>query len=134
MGCPRDEVLADLADGRLGADSLGELHQHVDACAACRKVVAALARRTAPGARIVELMLPVARALARAHGDGIVHRDLKPDNIFLTTSGVTKVLDFGIAKLRDDESAARDAPPAPPSSADPQLTREGSIMGTPAYM
>ena len=45
-------------------------------------------RRTRmPASRVVELMLPVARALARAHELGIVHRDLKPENVFVTERG-----------------------------------------------
>jgi serine/threonine protein kinase len=53
--------------------------------------------------RAVELMVPVVRALVRANQFGIIHRDLKPDNIFVTNTGVVKVLDFGIAKLLFDE-------------------------------
>ncbi len=49
--------------------------------------------------RALELMLPVVRALAYAHGRGIVHRDLKPENVMLTRAGTVKVLDFGIAKV-----------------------------------
>ncbi len=56
----------------------------------------------APG-RAVELMVPVVRALACAHQHGIVHRDLKPDNIFVTDAGTVKVLDFGVAKLLQDQ-------------------------------
>jgi hypothetical protein len=59
----------------------------------------------------------IAEALAVAHGKGIIHRDLKPANVMLTKSGV-KVLDFGLAK----------------SSADPDLTEAGGLMGTPAYI
>jgi serine/threonine-protein kinase len=66
---------------------------------------------------IVEQTLAV---LERAHLAGVVHRDLKPDNLFLTTKGELKVLDFGIARLHDAASSKR--------------TQTGMMMGTPAYM
>ncbi len=91
--------------------------------------------------RAVELMVPVVRALAYAHSQGVVHRDLKPDNIFVTDGGITKVLDFGIAKvLQSDEKAPEYAsrPRAPKSSLededDSELTQKGAMMGTLAYM
>jgi eukaryotic-like serine/threonine-protein kinase len=56
-------------------------------------------------------------ALAEAHGKGIVHRDLKPGNIMISKFGI-KVLDFGLAKLGQDET----------------VTAGGMVMGTPAYM
>ncbi|MCX5743636.1 MAG: protein kinase [Proteobacteria bacterium] len=86
-----------------------------------------------PPSRVVELMLPVARALARAHQLGIVHRDLKPENVFVTTAGQVKVLDFGIAKATGlgDGSPRRTAAIGAPSM---QLTGDEGLVGTLPYM
>ena len=73
-------------------------------------------RPPAAAARLVETL---ARAMAEAHRLGVVHRDLKPGNILLTTDGVPKIADFGLAKLLDVESG---------------LTRTDSVMGSPSYM
>jgi WD40 repeat protein len=61
-------------------------------------------------AMCVELMYPVARALASAHELGIVHRDLKPENILVSKDGPVKVVDFGIAAWLDGEERPWDAP------------------------
>ncbi|HMF42685.1 MAG TPA: serine/threonine-protein kinase, partial [Polyangia bacterium] len=86
-------------------------------------------RRTAAGhslapGRAVELMVPVVRALVRAHERGIVHRDLKPENVFVTRGGAVKVLDFGIAALLADATLQSTGPGSTP-------VRMG---GTMAYM
>jgi len=76
----------------------------------------------------LRIAIPLADAVAAAHQKGIVHRDLKPANVVLTSDGRVKVLDFGLAKLRDEQ---------PGSDADMptrELTGEGRIVGTVAYM
>jgi serine/threonine protein kinase len=78
--------------------------------------------RPIPEGALLQLLIGILEALGAAHAQGITHRDLKPDNIFVTTTGRTKILDFGIAKLRPDISGMSDA------------TRTGALLGTPYYM
>jgi serine/threonine-protein kinase len=76
-----------------------------------------------PAIRAVQIMLPIADALAAAHAKGVVHRDVKPDNVFLARdeSGrlQPKLLDFGIALLIESHR---------------KLTLDSSVLGTPDYM
>jgi len=71
---------------------------------------------------VTALTLQLLDVLAAAHEKAIVHRDLKPANLFLTLDGTLKVLDFGIARLRDALGSSEHA------------TRTGTLMGTPAFM
>ncbi|WP_437987849.1 nSTAND1 domain-containing NTPase [Sorangium sp. So ce117] len=86
-----------------------------------------------PG-QVVELMIPVIRALVCAHELGIVHRDLKPENIRVDDAGCIKVLDFGLAK-RIDASVVPSLASAPRALAGGAgQHQQSAIVGTPGYM
>ncbi|HET7506069.1 MAG TPA: protein kinase, partial [Kofleriaceae bacterium] len=80
-----------------------------------------------PPRRALAIAMQVAASLTDAHAHAIIHRDLKPDNVMLQDRGrerdVARVLDFGIAKLRDDTRATQMA-----------MTQQGDMLGTPQYM
>ena len=97
-----------------------------------------LSREIPPGglapSRALELAITIAEALAAAHAGGIVHRDLKPDNIMLGDDGRLRVLDFGLATAELAAGAADRGPDAATVAIDDELTRQGAIVGTVAYM
>jgi len=69
---------------------------------------------------VLDIAIQLLDVLAAAHDRGVVHRDIKPANLFLTRQGQLKVLDFGIARLRDMTAS--------------QATQTGLMLGTPAFM
>jgi len=85
------------------------------------------AKGALPLAESLEIAIPLMEGLATAHESGFIHRDIKPDNIFLTQSEegalFPKIIDFGIAKLKD-----------PDGQGDSVVTRIDAVMGTPLYM
>ena len=97
--------------------------------------------RPRPWTEVVDVFLQAGAGLAAAHAAGLIHRDFKPDNVLLSVDAATdrlraQVADFGLARLGDEL-------PAPPqrgqdlnrsSVLEAQLTRHGTVVGTPAYM
>jgi serine/threonine protein kinase/Tfp pilus assembly protein PilF len=95
-----------------------------------------LSDRIKRGAIPIEEALPIAKqiaeALEEAHEKGIIHRDLKPANIKVTKGGTVKVLDFGLARMREAEGALTNLSNSPTLMTAPSIP--GVIMGTAAYM
>ena len=78
--------------------------------------------------KAIDYARQIAEGLAAAHDRNIVHRDVKPDNLFITSDGRIKILDFGIAKLTQESDDT------PPSIGSPTGTATGKVVGTAAYM
>jgi serine/threonine-protein kinase len=79
----------------------------------------------------VSLFLDVLAAVAHAHSHLIVHRDIKPANIFVTLEGVVKLLDFGIAKLLDDETGSSALTRTSATALTPQYAAPEQLLGQP---
>ena len=94
-------------------------------------LAARLTKGPLPTDQMLRYATEIADALDKAHRKGITHRDLKPGNVMITKAG-TKLLDFGLAKLRDPKTTGLSVSQRPTGSA--SLTGEGTILGTLQYM
>ena len=90
---------------------------------------------------VLAVFIQAGRGLQAAHDAGLVHRDFKPENVLVSVSGQAQVLDFGLAKSTEDGGERPDKPSrsalelaTSQNSLSRELTQQGAVMGTPAYM
>src|SRR5262249_23595773 len=113
-----------------------------------RTLAELLTERPGPAAdltRFLGIFEDVCQTMAYAHASGVIHRDPKPSHLMAGNFGEVQVMDWGLAKVlprggaAEDAKAGRSAPPevqvaTARSESGPDLSRAGSVMGTPAYM
>lgn len=113
--------IARLYESRLHAGQCAYAMEYIDGCHLDDWL-----RTRKPGqAERLRLFVAVCRAVQHAHQRGIIHRDLKPGNIMVTSAGIPKVLDFGLAKILETSEIR---------SIRGEMTQKGAVLGTPQYM
>ncbi len=95
---------------------------------------ALIAGKPMPIQSALRIATEMAEGLAKAHQAGVIHRDLKPDNVIVDSDGHAKILDFGLAKLLEVHAGAGTEELSKLQTISGELTREGKIFGTAAYM
>ncbi|MFA6954780.1 MAG: protein kinase [Thermoanaerobaculia bacterium] len=119
------EVEVPRADGSLSTTSYIAM-ELIDGMTLRQRLV-----ESVPPELLVDWLVEIAEGLAKAHDAGIVHRDLKPENVMIARDGYAKIVDFGLAKLREP---AGGVPIDTASPTEPLRTAEGLIVGTAPYM
>lgn len=87
-----------------------------------------------PSEKVLRHAIQAVEGLARAHASRIVHRDLKPSNILIGPDERVKLLDFGLARPSDEKSGETDPDRSLMPTISAEVTREGKVLGTVAYM
>ena len=87
-----------------------------------------------PMAEAIRLAAEVAEGLAHAHETGVIHRDIKPENVMVGRDNHAKILDFGLAKILEIQREETLSRLSEAETATLQVTRQGALMGTVAYM